>query len=297
LKQDDVPWHLERLSAAEAPELCRAVDAAKQQLPSAHELAALAASLSGQGLPLPKDEPLSPELRTTPRLGKHWWLVGAAVLGASAISLNLARRPGAAREPATPHVSRASTEQGVPQATPLPAPGSPAQAGPRGSFASTPSTPKAAVAEEPAVVDAPPQAQPGPEPQAVKPNGPISPPVAPAAATPSPRPADSQRASQSSAAAARGASLGAGSKVQASEIELLRDARLALQSSPALALGLTEQHSAAYPHGTMVQERELIAISALARLGRHAAVLSRAQRFEHDFPGSPYRKQIAQLAK
>jgi hypothetical protein len=297
LKQDDVPWHLERLSAAEAPELCRAVDAAKQQLPSAHELAALAASLSRQGVPLPNHEPLPPALRATPRLGKHWWLVGAAVLGATAISINLTRRPGAVRAPAPPHVSSATTEPARPGAPLLPALGSPVGAAHQGALAPAPSAANAAVVDGPGVVDAAPQAQPGPEPQAAKPNRPTAARLAPAAAITSSGPADSPRANQATAGAARGASLGAGSKVQASEIELLRDARLALQSSPSLALGLTEQHSASYPHGTMVQERELIAISALARLGRHAAVLSRAQRFEHDFPNSPYRKQVAQLAK
>ena len=47
----------------------------------------------------------------------------------------------------------------------------------------------------------------------------------------------------------------------------------------------------------MVQERELIAISALARLGRHTAVLTRAAQFERDFPNSPYRKQVSALAQ
>jgi hypothetical protein len=78
---------------------------------------------------------------------------------------------------------------------------------------------------------------------------------------------------------------------------LLRDARLALGGSPGEALALAEQHRVQFPRGAMVQERELIAISALARLGRHSAVLARAAQFERDFPNSPYRKQVTALAQ
>jgi hypothetical protein len=82
-----------------------------------------------------------------------------------------------------------------------------------------------------------------------------------------------------------------------SEVALLRDARLALGGNPAEALALAEQHRVQFARGAMVQERELIAISALARLGRHAAVLARAAQFERDFPNSPYRKQVTALAQ
>ena len=80
-----------------------------------------------------------------------------------------------------------------------------------------------------------------------------------------------------------------------SELELLRGARLALKSSPAEALRLAEQHRSSYPTGKLSQERELIAISALAALGRRTAALVRAASFERAFPTSPYRKQIGEL--
>jgi hypothetical protein len=83
----------------------------------------------------------------------------------------------------------------------------------------------------------------------------------------------------------------------AGEIELLRDARLALRQSPARALQLTEEHARSYPRGKMTQERELIAVSALVALGRRAAALSRVASFERLYPTSPYRKQMNDLLK
>ena len=79
------------------------------------------------------------------------------------------------------------------------------------------------------------------------------------------------------------------------ELELLRSARLALNTSPAAALRLTEQHQASYPTGKLSQERELIAISALVAQGRRTAALARGAAFERSFPTSPYRRQINEL--
>jgi hypothetical protein len=78
---------------------------------------------------------------------------------------------------------------------------------------------------------------------------------------------------------------------------LLRDARLAIRSSPAAALGLVDRHSQLYPQGKLTQERELIAISALVAMGRRTAALSRAASFEKSFPGSAYRKQVEELLR
>lgn len=77
-----------------------------------------------------------------------------------------------------------------------------------------------------------------------------------------------------------------------SETELLRDARLVLGRDPSQALALSEQHRRLYPSGTFTQEREVIAITALARLGRTDEARTRAERFERAFPKSPYRQRI-----
>jgi hypothetical protein len=76
------------------------------------------------------------------------------------------------------------------------------------------------------------------------------------------------------------------------ETALLRDARLALNGEPARALALTEQHRRDYPSGGFTQEREVIAITALARLGRTSEARSRADRFRSAYPTSPYIERI-----
>jgi hypothetical protein len=76
------------------------------------------------------------------------------------------------------------------------------------------------------------------------------------------------------------------------ETALLRDARLALNSDPARALALTEQHRREYPNGGFSQEREVIAITALARLGRTSEARSRADRFRSAHPTSPYIERV-----
>lgn len=79
---------------------------------------------------------------------------------------------------------------------------------------------------------------------------------------------------------------------QSSEISLLQDARASLTSSPAQALALTSQHQALYPRGKLVQERELIAITALSKLGRRDDASRRADHFRRAYPRSAYLKQV-----
>jgi hypothetical protein len=77
-----------------------------------------------------------------------------------------------------------------------------------------------------------------------------------------------------------------------SEAELLERARGALASSPARALALTEQHRTRFPSGVLAQEREVIAIEALKRLGRTDEAARRAADFARRYPGSAYRKKL-----
>jgi hypothetical protein len=76
------------------------------------------------------------------------------------------------------------------------------------------------------------------------------------------------------------------------EIALLKEARAALAASPTQALALTERHRSDYPRGALVQEREVIAITALARLGQTSSARQRAERFRSAYPRSAYLKQI-----
>jgi hypothetical protein len=77
-----------------------------------------------------------------------------------------------------------------------------------------------------------------------------------------------------------------------SEAEFLERARGALGQSPAAALSLANQHRARFPAGVLAEEREVIAIEALKRLGRTAEAERRIEAFARRFPGSAYRKKL-----
>jgi hypothetical protein len=77
-----------------------------------------------------------------------------------------------------------------------------------------------------------------------------------------------------------------------SEAHLLARAEDALASNPALALTLAEQHAARFARGTLGQEREVVAIQALVRLGRAGEAKARAARFLAANPRSAHRPRI-----
>lgn len=81
-----------------------------------------------------------------------------------------------------------------------------------------------------------------------------------------------------------------------SEPALLEQARRALSASPATALALAGQHAARFPHGVLAQEREVIAIEALRRLGRNAEADRRAAAFARAFPGSAHQRMVEDAA-
>jgi len=76
------------------------------------------------------------------------------------------------------------------------------------------------------------------------------------------------------------------------EAEFLERARGALGQSPSAALSLANQHRARYPSGVLAEEREVIAIEALKRLGRSAEAERRIEAFSRRYPGSAYRKKL-----
>jgi hypothetical protein len=85
---------------------------------------------------------------------------------------------------------------------------------------------------------------------------------------------------------------GDGARPALSEAALLEQARSALASDPARALALTRQHQARFPNGILRQEREVIAIEALRRLGRGKTAAERAGSFEQAFPDSAHRRAV-----
>jgi hypothetical protein len=77
-----------------------------------------------------------------------------------------------------------------------------------------------------------------------------------------------------------------------SEAELLEQARTALKSDPARALQKANETAQHYPHGVLVQEREVLAIQALRKLGRNAEADRRAAAFGKAFPGSAFQRKL-----
>jgi len=82
-----------------------------------------------------------------------------------------------------------------------------------------------------------------------------------------------------------------------SEAALLEQARRALNSSPASALQLANQHRARFPNGVLSQEREVIAIEALRRLHRTAEADQRGAGFSKAFPGSAHQRMVDETPK
>ena len=76
------------------------------------------------------------------------------------------------------------------------------------------------------------------------------------------------------------------------EDQLLEQARSALRSNPERALSLTRQHQLDFPRGVLSQEREVIAIEALRRLGRTEEAARRTERFERLYPQSAHKRKL-----
>lgn len=77
-----------------------------------------------------------------------------------------------------------------------------------------------------------------------------------------------------------------------SEAELLEQARAALSSDPKRALALVQEHKRRFPTGALAQEREVIAIEALARLDDKQEAQKRAKEFEDRYPDSAHRRKV-----
>jgi hypothetical protein len=79
------------------------------------------------------------------------------------------------------------------------------------------------------------------------------------------------------------------------EFSLLEQAQRALSDDPQRALALADRDGRLYPAGSLAQEREVIAIEALMKLGRSDEARLRADRFSRTFPGSAHTPRVMQL--
>jgi hypothetical protein len=88
---------------------------------------------------------------------------------------------------------------------------------------------------------------------------------------------------------------GDGQRTPEAEAALLGRAHQALAADPSRALALTEEHRRDYPAGLLGQESDLIAIEALAALGRSGEARDRAARFRARYPSSAHLRRIDRL--
>ncbi len=101
-----------------------------------------------------------------------------------------------------------------------------------------------------------------------------------------------ETATATPSAAERSATRPAARSAAELEVELLERARGSLASNPAHALALTSEHKLRFPGGALAQEREVIAIDALKRLGRSDQASLRADEFAKNYPGSAHRRKL-----
>jgi hypothetical protein len=83
----------------------------------------------------------------------------------------------------------------------------------------------------------------------------------------------------------------------AAELALLQRARRVLEANPARALALAEEHAVTYRRGVLVEERELLAVEALVRLGRTAQAQQRARNFSRAYPHSVHHTRLGVILK
>jgi hypothetical protein len=80
-----------------------------------------------------------------------------------------------------------------------------------------------------------------------------------------------------------------------SEGALLLQARRQLASNPGGTLALAGEAARRFPGGPLAPEREVLAIEALARLGRIAEARERLAAFRAQYPQSPHLARLAAL--
>jgi len=80
-----------------------------------------------------------------------------------------------------------------------------------------------------------------------------------------------------------------------SELTLLREAQQALPNYPQLALTRLAEHRAAYPHGVLEQERQVLHIEALLRSNHVNTAREIAAAFASEFPLSAHLRRIERM--
>lgn len=95
----------------------------------------------------------------------------------------------------------------------------------------------------------------------------------------------------------QGAAIATTTSTQGDELALLEAASRELDTSPARALALTDEHQSRFRTPKFAQERERLAVVALLRLGRRDDAKRRADAFEAAFPESAHLARIRELVR
>lgn len=292
----------QRLLESEGGRLGAALKQARARVPDDATLAAIAEGLGRQGAPVGQAAPTAAES------GVRWGMgakVGAGLAGVAlliGLASSVRSRWPELERPSVP-MAVSAVPSAAPSVSPSSAPESLLRARPAPAFA--PDAPPLDVAA-PSAGPSPDRlaaeraeglAQPAPSQRAARPSVATAEASSEAAAQPTApdsAPPVGERSSSAARTAAPGARTDSGSAptVAEDEISLLKEARAELAANPARALALTERHRSQFPRGTFGQEREVIAITALVRLGQSAAARERADRFRKAHPRSAYLKQL-----
>lgn len=79
------------------------------------------------------------------------------------------------------------------------------------------------------------------------------------------------------------------------ELRLLTPARQLVAIRPDRTLALANEHETSFPRGTFVQEREMLRIEALTRLGERARARAYARAFRAQYPHSAHSQRLDAL--
>ncbi|MGK4006153.1 hypothetical protein WMF31_26275 [Sorangium sp. So ce1036] len=140
---------------------------------------------------------------------------------------------------------------------------------------------------------APPPTEPAPA--APPPAAPAPEAEAPRAAAPAPRREAARAARPAAPAAPPGTTAAPSGDELLREARRLEQARAALADSPEASLSTLDAHRSEFPNGQLAEERELIAIQALMRLGRADEARARAEAFLQRFPSTAYTERVRRL--
>jgi hypothetical protein len=88
------------------------------------------------------------------------------------------------------------------------------------------------------------------------------------------------------------ASRSSSDSAELNDLSLLQAARRALADNPRQALSLIAGHRSRFPSSALTQERDIIEMHALLRLGQNAAFADRARSFRQRYPRSAHLRRI-----